>query len=242
MQPNNVNRPFCGARNWTGMVTGGLIVALGVILLLHQTHLMDARFLLRFWPAALVIYGLIKVFQPYTWSGRIWGILLIAAGVVLQLNELNVLHVEFWNLVWPLALIGVGLTMILGTLEARSKRWWPPSASGPHLNELAVFGGGERRFGGTDFEGGQMNAIFGGFKIDLTQASMKGNQAEIEFNAIFGGGEIRVPESWNVVMRGMGIFGGYSDGTRHPKMDDPASVKTLVVRGVAMFGGVEVKN
>ncbi|HKW99518.1 MAG TPA: DUF5668 domain-containing protein [Bryobacteraceae bacterium] len=243
MEPENIKKHGCSGHNWASMVAGALIALIGVILLLQQTNLFDARYLLRFWPLAVVLYGLLKLFQGYGWAGRVWGVLLIVAGTLLQLDQLNILHVGFWNLFWPLILIGVGLTMLFGTLEAKRGRWPPPvNSAGPVLNEFAVFGGGERRFGGAEFEGGQMNAIFGGFKVDLKQASMKGNQADLEFNAIFGGGEILVPESWNVVMRGLGIFGGYSDSSRHPKTDDPASVKTLVVRGVAMFGGVEVKN
>lgn len=242
MEPQNINNCCFGRRNWSSMVVGALIALIGVLLLLQETRLVDVRYLLRFWPLALVVYGLLKLFQGGTWSGRICGILLILFGALLQLSQLNILQVGFWSLFWPLILIGVGLSMLFSTIEARSRRWWPVNNAGPLLNEFAIFGGGERRFGGADFEGGQMNAIFGGFKVDLKQAAMKGNQADLEFNAIFGGGEILVPETWNVVMRGLGIFGGYSDSSRHPKMDDPASVKTLVIRGVAMFGGVEVKN
>jgi len=247
MQPDDPKKPAWWSRNWAGPVTGLLIAALGVILLLDSTGVLEARYLLRFWPAVLVVYGLLKLLQADMWSGRVWGFLLILAGALLQLSELNILHTNLWGIFWPLVLIGIGLTMLVGTFEARKQRpWkkWLPASYGPesHLNELAIFGGGERRFSGTDFEGGQLMAIFGGFKVDLTRAGMKGNETSIEVNAIFGGGEIVVPDNWNVVMRGLGIFGGYGDNTRHPKMDDPASVKTLVVRGVAMFGGVEVRN
>ena len=50
---------------------------------------------------------------------------------------------------------------------------------------------------------------FGGFELDLRQADIEGAEAVIEVNALFGGGEIKVPETWHVVVSGMGIFGGY---------------------------------
>jgi hypothetical protein len=39
----------------------------------------------------------------------------------------------------------------------------------------------------------------------------------------------------------VGIFGGTSDETVQPLPEAPG-VKRLVVRGVAVFGGVEIKN
>jgi predicted membrane protein len=93
-----------------------------------------------------------------------------------------------------------------------------------------------------NFKGGKLFAIFGGYKVDFTHADMEGNQAVVEANAIFGGGEIRVPESWQVVVKGAGIFGAYEDKTRHFQPDPSKPTKTLVVKGVAMFGGIEIKN
>jgi predicted membrane protein len=85
-------------------------------------------------------------------------------------------------------------------------------------------------------------AVFGGYKVDLRHADLDGAQAVIEASAVFGGGEIRVPENWLVVLEAAGVFGGYEDKTRHIQTDAAQPVKTLVVRGAAVFGGIEVKN
>jgi predicted membrane protein len=105
-----------------------------------------------------------------------------------------------------------------------------------------MFGGGERKISTPAFERGDVFAMFGGFEIDLRKADMKGNRAIIDANCLFGGIVLKVPEDWNVTMRGLAIFGGYSDSTRHPRSGDVPFSKQLVVRGMAMFGGVEVKN
>jgi predicted membrane protein len=242
MQPENAGmNPKCNRAVSSGLIAGLVMTAAGVILLLDRTGVIEGRLLFRFWPSVLVIIGLLKLFLPEAGGGRIWGALLIMAGAVLQLSELGIIHVRIWDL-WPLALIAVGLVLIWSAIESRKYgSAGSLTSSTSYLNELAVFGGGERRNSAPDFQGGQVVAVFGGFKVDLTKASMKENQAMIEVNAIFGGGEIVVPENWNVIMRGLGIFGGFADNTRHPKHDDPA-LKTLVVRGLAMFGGAEVKN
>ncbi len=44
---------------------------------------------------------------------------------------------------------------------------------------------------------------------------MQGDTGELEFNAIFGGVELRVPDIWNVEARNQTAFGGYSDKTRN---------------------------
>jgi hypothetical protein len=121
---------------------------------------------------------------------------------------------------------------------------WSPS-SGPvareWLQEAAIFSGGKRTVKG-DFKGGKLECIFGGFDINMRQAGMSADFAELEVNAIFGGAEIKVPESWEVVMRGAGIFGGFNDETAHPDPAAHPNPKRLILKGAAIFGGVEIKN
>ena len=73
---------------------------------------------------------------------------------------------------------------------------------------------------------------------------MQADSAILDVNSIFGGCEIRVPETWTIVTEGQGIFGGYTDATRQTGVEDLNNPrkKTLLIRGAAIFGGVEVKN
>ncbi len=124
--------------------------------------------------------------------------------------------------------------------------------SSPRLNEVNIFWGGKRRIVTKNFIGGEIVAIFGGFEIDLREADIMGDVAEIELATIFGGGEIRVPPNWEVVMDTVGIFGGCDDRTRHPDVPTPGASsaggssiprpKKLIIKGVAIFGGLGVKN
>ncbi len=128
---------------------------------------------------------------------------------------------------------------------------WSDS-SAPHLNEVNIFWGGKRRIVAKNFVGGEIVTIFGGFDIDLREADILGNVAEIEIVTIFGGGDIRVPLNWEVVMETVGIFGGCGDRTSHPDSSTPRAYpadgsavpqsKRLIVKGVAIFGGLNVKN
>ena len=71
---------------------------------------------------------------------------------------------------------------------------------------------------------------------------MKGDEAYVEANAVFGGIEIRVPESWQVIPRGAGVFGAFTDETSAPEANASAPVKRLIVKGAAVFGGVIITN
>jgi predicted membrane protein len=101
-------------------------------------------------------------------------------------------------------------------------------------------GGGERVVRSQDFRGGEVTAILGGFEIDLRGAGIAGDSATIEVFALFGGVELRVPEDWDVAVHGTPILGAVINSAKAGIGTVPT--KTLVIRGSAIMGGVEVKN
>jgi predicted membrane protein len=221
---------------------GGVVVAIvGIVFLMNNTGVLSAAHLFRFWPLILVVAGIAALSNL---QGRVKGAVLIILGILFQLDALGILQFR-WSSLWPLALIGAGMVLVWSSFETRRFG----SATGDsrnNLNEFAFFGGVERRITSQDFKGGVATAIFGGIEIDLRSATIAGDRAEVNLNAIFGGCEIRVPENWEVVAHGQGIFGGYVDSTKgYTGVTDPClgvARKELYIRGVAVFGGVEIKN
>jgi hypothetical protein len=108
--------------------------------------------------------------------------------------------------------------------------------------ESAVFGGGKRVIVDQNFTGAKYDAVFGGYEIDLRRAQIAGDAAVLDLNAVFGGIEVKIPESWSVVMKGAGVFGGYVDSTVQPDPRLYPNPKQLICKGGAVFGGVEIKN
>ncbi len=222
------------------LVLGLIILAFGVVLFLDRQGFIDAsRIYPFFWPGALLAVGLFKLALSGSGSGRVWGGILAAAGILLILDRLDYMRVSFGTL-WPLALILAGLLLVWRSIEGPSER--SPAKTAGTLNELAVFGGGEFKSDAMDFRGGEAFAVFGGCQIDLRKAAMQVSEAVIHANALFGGIEIRVPPSWSVFISGVPLLGGYTDDTHHPSPDEGVAIKRLVVKGFAMFGGVAVKN
>jgi predicted membrane protein len=237
-----------GDSHW-GFAWGLIIVLVGVGLLLHHLGIIPFDPLVRYWPLLLVVFGIMNLLNR---SGRFFGFLLILAGVFLQLNQLGITHLSFADL-WPVALIAIGMLLMWGSLETRGFlrakaqriRDFREAVKGETgdpmnmLNAVAVFGGCERRVSVQNFQGGRATAVFGGIELDLRDADID-DEAILEINCVFGGVEIRVPESWHVHSRSLPVFGGYEDKTRMPH--NPGKTKTLIVTGMIVFGGIEIKN
>ena len=225
-----------------GIVTGGILILVGLAFLLDHLGIISIASLWRFWPVLVVLAGV----GNFVSNRRTWGGLLIFAGVILQLNELGITHFG-WAAFWPMMLIAFGLFVIWGSMQWSSKPTASKSAGGDPrttLNEAVVFGGLERRMTSPDFQGGDITAIFGGVELDLTEASMQTDEATLAITAIFGGVEVRVPPTWQIAFRGAPIFGGIEDKTRTARAQDPTNpnLKTLVITGAVIFGGLEIKN
>lgn len=259
-----MNRPsltYQGDAHW-GFNWGLSIVLIGIGWLLYDMGVIAFNPVIRFWPVLIIWFGVMNLL---TRSGRFFGFLLILVGTFLQLNKLGLTHLTLAD-IWPVALIAVGLLLMWGSLEARglvqAKRkifeQFRQQVSGAvaggtsgatdapagALNAVAIFGGCERRVSSKNFQGGKATAVMGGIELDFRDAdiSSENGEAVLEINCILGGVEIRVPESWHVHSRSVPVLGGYEDTSRQP-MDAPgAKPKTLIVTGMVVLGGVEIKN
>jgi hypothetical protein len=58
---------------------------------------------------------------------------------------------------------------------------------------------------------------------------------------MFGGTKLIIPGNWQVKSEATSLFGGFTD-KRHIKPDQLISDKVLLIKGVVLFGGVEIKN
>ncbi len=107
----------------------------------------------------------------------------------------------------------------------------------------ATFTGLKRRVDTQNFQGGEILAVFGGIEVDLRRARIASDkEAIIDINATFGGIDIKVPETWVVIVKGQGIFGGYEDKTIPPRPQEGVTAAKLVITGFAIFGGITIKN
>ncbi|MEV5429666.1 DUF1707 domain-containing protein [Streptomyces sp. NPDC052701] len=82
--------------------------------------------------------------------------------------------------------------------------------------------------------------FWGGGEIDLREADFADREVEIDCYAIMGGVEIVVPPGVEVVVRGVGIMGGF-DQREEGVPGDPGAPR-VIVTGFAFWGGVGVER
>ena len=215
------------------MVFGLAVMAVGLLLLLDNAGLVDARDYWRWWPVLLIAVGLAKVVEAPGGAPR-GGLGLALVGALLLLSNLGLLR---FRQVWPILLLLVGGSLVWRSF-ARPRYAGTPSGSSSTLSVFAMMGGVSRGTNTDDFQRGDATAIMGACEVDLRQASMKGSKAVFDTFTFWGGVEIRVPEDWAVENRGLALLGGIVDKTRRPS----DAKKQLVLTGLAIMGGVEVKN
>ncbi|MFI5197714.1 MAG: hypothetical protein ACHQJD_03755, partial [Thermoanaerobaculia bacterium] len=82
----------------------------------------------------------------------------------------------------------------------------------------------------------------GGFDLDLRNSKIAGDRAVIDVFCFCGGGELKVPEDWSVIVKVVPIFGGTDDKSRHLPSEPGRTQKELLVTGFILFGGLGIKN
>jgi predicted membrane protein len=223
---------------------GVLVIAAGLLLLARNTGFLDPSIsrILFSWEMLLIAIGVVNIF----WRQSLWaGIILIGIGGFFLL--VNFYHMPFdtWQLFLPALIILVGLKMIFGPSRLEKGMFRQPMfnhtvGSEDFFEDIAIFGGGERKVVTPNFKGGKMVAMFGGSKVDLTHCNIApGDRPMVEVVSIFGGSGLVVPSDWNVKVEVFNIFGGYVDKRISSQVDYN---KTLIIKGVTIFGGGEVKS
>jgi hypothetical protein len=212
------------------LIVGVFFAAIGILQTFDNLGLMNALPYLRYWPLVLVAIGAIKFSAN---SGPIFGIILMVVGGWLLLYNLHWIHFTIFQL-WPLVLIGFGVVTV-----ARAFGWKPGGAvSAPAGGIWAILTSRNVVETSRDYQGGEVVAFLGGCRIDLTGAAIAGGPAVIDATAIWGGIEIVVPHGWEVVGEVIPIMAGFEikSGPSVPRSGQ------LIVRGVALMGGIEVKG
>jgi predicted membrane protein len=219
------------------LVAGVLIIAAGVLAMLDNFDVLDGRAYFRYWPVGLIALGLAKFQQARGGPGRLGASVFVAAGTWLLLESLGIVHISVWQL-WPLLLVLFGASLVWQGMRGRGSRGQRLTDANATISGVAVLGGGSRGNSSRSFQGGELTAVLGGWDVDLRQAAIDG-EAVIDVFALCGGIEIRVPEDWTVVGRVTPVLGGFDDKTRAPQ---GSGSSRLIIRGVAIMGGIEVKN
>jgi predicted membrane protein len=221
---------------------GFFVIALGVLFTLDNLGMIEAGEILRWWPAVLAVYGLTRLTGVNCRQSTMPGISFTLAGALLLLHEFDLIQLDPWDFFWPVLLVVIGGSMVAGVMR-RARGADAPVAPGAETDStfstFVMWSGIERKVGSLDFRGGDATAIMGGAEIDLRQAKMPGGRAVVDVMVLWGGVELFVPADWKVTVEALPLMAGIEDATRAPAGETRGH---LVVKGVVLMGGVEIKN
>jgi predicted membrane protein len=245
-------------------IIGVCLVLMGLVLALDQLGVVQAHHVLRFWPAALIVVGLVML-QRGERHSALRALVLIVVGGWLLLNTLGIVGLDLWEFILPLLLVFFGARIMMRKQSYRSdaSRDLPgagpaagttPTGQGPsgfdsaapssgepvHASLFSLLSSSKRRWGKSVFRGAETTAFMGGCELDLRDALMgAGELAVVDVFVIMGGVNIFVPPNWTVSQEVVPLLGGVHDKTRSVP-SNPA--QHLLVRGTVVMGGVEISN
>jgi len=217
---------------------GILLIVMGVLFLLHQMDRLDFGDLVgRYWPVIFILIG-ISILLSNNFKNAGSGIFFILFGTFFLLLRLRVFDRALWHYIWPVAIIGVGLWMLLRPAWKRDQR----NISAVMADDLSisqVFSGTSRKIESQSFRGGKAEVVFGSAEIDLRGARLAGGQATLVLSAVFGSIEVFIPRDWQVVLEGTPVLGSIES---RKKASGVPPEQTLTVKGSAVFGSIEIKE
>lgn len=242
-----------------GTITFGLIlILLGLVFLWGMFAGYDAwDYIKTYWPTILIISGFFNLFDRK--SSKLGNLILIAIGLALQIDRLDLLDFSVWKLFWPILLIILGISILIPN-KSKSYTYYDRRSNGDpaegnvdneeevleyndinnesYISKSTILFGSTIRNDSKSFKGGNISVILGGVDLDLRHAEIKENNAVLNVNVILGGLDIIVPDNWNVHIKTTHILGS-ADSYKRINKDPNAPVLTII--GTVILGGVDVK-
>lgn len=240
-----------------GLGFGLVLILIGLVFLLFNFNLLPIQLkgVIISWPSLLIVIGFFKLFKREYVSSIILFLIgtffliprIIRAFPAIFPNGID----NFTHNFWPILLIAAGIVLIIGRLFPSSMGNCVHSHSSRerYSNTLTRNGGIERNsiFGSVEhivlepeFEGGELNAVFGSITIDLRKTTIKEGVTRLETNAVFGSVTIFVPSDWLVDTNVDTVFGGFEDKRNQVETIDMN--RKLLITGASVFGSTELRN
>lgn len=228
-------------KNFSNVIWGILLVALGVILGLNAFEITNIDiFFDGWWTVFIIVPCLTSLFDnSESKTGNIIGLII---GILLLLSCQEVIGFDVvWKLLFPIILIMIGLSVIFknairGSIKNKIKEINEKNNTKDAQEYIATFSGQKLDFSEEKFNGCSLSAVFGGIEMDLRNAIIK-EDVVINASSIFGGIEIQAPKDANVKVNSTSIFGGASSKVKN---NDNNKI-TIYVNATCLFGGVEIK-
>lgn len=250
---NDSNRDRDDGRKTTAYI----LIGVAAYIILSRTGLLDFvgigelfrwtfRTAFSLIPSVILILGLLWLTRSKEGAKPLIAWFVTLFGGVLVISQFGLFGLNFGEMFLPMWLVVIAF-IIMNPRDLLPRRL---NSSNEDLDDdqgqiklVAFMGGGELDYTSRNLTGGEVVAVWGGYQIDFRNADMQGDSMELNLFCVMGGVEITVPSNWEVEKRGaVCIMGGFSNKTRCLADELELPRKKLILKGLALMGGGEVKN
>lgn len=219
------------------ILPGAILIALGLIFLAGNLWSFDLWETL--WPLVLVALGLVWVVRGPLWLG----IVSIVVGGIFFADALGA-DVDMGTY-WPLVLVALGVGILLERNNVGRRRA-SPVPDGPEvltddestIDVSATFSGTNRTVLSQAFRGGTVSVTFGSVEIDMRQARLHEDGADLQVSATFGGVTLHVPKDWVLQQDGSSVLSDIED----VRSNHPTEGPVLRLRTSTTLGNVTIED
>ena len=219
------------------IIWGIILVVIGVLLFLNVLGVFSFNiFFDGWWTLFIIVPSFIDLFTDDSKSASL---VFLAIGILLLLACQNVIDfVLVAKLILPIIIVVIGLSLLFKNMFNKGINKSIAEInkeSKPKEEYSAIFGAQDIKINKDEFKGTTVNAIFGGVKLDLRDATIK-KDVVITGKAIFGGIDIYAPDNVNVEVKSNSVFGGVDN-----KNKNKDSKVTIYIDATCVFGGIDIK-
>jgi predicted membrane protein len=197
------------------------------------------------WTLFIIIPCFISMIQSGFGTGSTIGFII---GVLLFMHYRVEFNFNVWQLIVPVVLIMIGIRIMFQSAFRKKPMHFEQNINvggtttgqnftGTSKSEYSAVFSSNRVHITDQFNGTNLNAVFGGIVLDLRDAIITGD-VEINATAIFGGIDMYLPRGVKVKTNNVPIFGGVSN--KAEQSTDPAAW-TIYLNSTCMFGGIDIK-
>lgn len=221
------------------IIIGIILVAIGVCLALDALDLFHFNLFFKgWWTLFIIVPSIIGLCSDKDKKGDL---IVLTIGVLLLLACRGIIDFDLiWKLLLPAIIIIFGLSLIFkNSIDREVNKNIDKLNKKLNQNDgyAATFSGQDIKLDNDEFKGTNLNAIFGGLKLDLRNSLIK-EDVVINATAVFGGIDIFVPDDVKIKIKSNSIFGGVSN---KKNIEANNKSKVIYINANCIFGGVTLK-
>lgn len=218
------------------IVLGALLIAFGVLSVLNLLGVTDTAISPDGWWTLFIILPCLS--GVFTSRDKLFCLFGLAVGVLLLLAARGVFsYATSGKIMVPVLFVLLGCKLIVKAVRPIAEPDEPGHVAASQ-NVTAFFCETRTDFSGETLTAAKISSIFGGATCNLWNADIT-QSGVVQVSCIFGVVKLLVPEDVVIRNEASCIFGGISD--RRTASASPETRRTLVIRGVCLFGGIEIQ-